>query len=611
MTLNQLLTRFIAGCLAGTLLIVTPAWTQDSAEAEKKHLATLRSDAPPSEKALACKSLAVHGSSEAVADLAKLLPDPQLSSWARIALEAIPGDASDQALRSAAESLDGRLRVGMINSIGVRRDVAAVELLIQLLEDSDADAASAAAIALGRIGNEPATKSLRQALAKVPDNVRSAVAEGCVLCAEGLHAEGDSERAAAIYDAVRTADVPLQRIIEATRGAILARQEAGIELLMATFRSPDKKLFQLALGTIREFPGDKLDPVLAAELANAEVSRAALLVQAMADRSETVDLATILKAAEEGDKRVRLSAMDALRRIGNASCLAVLLNSANEEDDELAAAAMKTLAGLSGEEVDQQIVSRLDAAKGTNQPLLLRLVGLRRIDAFELVTRALDHSDPDVRKSALFALGETVDLDGLSVLISQVTNPGRSAEAADAQRALKVACIRMPEPDKCTEKLVAAMNEAPDSKSVILEIVGAVGGSTALSTLASAAKSDDPVKQDIASRLLGKWNNTDAAPVLLDLAQTAPAEKYQIRALRGYIGIARKFPMQEKVRVAMCQKAWDASKRLAEKQLILDVLKIHPSRPALKLASKAQQIAELKDQASDTIRAIESKVGAN
>jgi hypothetical protein len=61
---------------------------------------------------MACKRLAIYGSSESVPDLAKLLFDPQLASSTRIALEAIPGKAADEALRNAAESLQGNLLVG-------------------------------------------------------------------------------------------------------------------------------------------------------------------------------------------------------------------------------------------------------------------------------------------------------------------------------------------------------------------------------------------------------------------------------------------------------------------------------------------------------------------
>ena len=87
---------------------------------------------------------------------------------------------------------------------------------------------------------------------------------------------GNSVAATELYDEVRAADLPQQRIIEATRGAILARGQQGIPLLLELFRSPDKKLFQLALGTAREFPGGDVDQALAAEMTRATPERAAL-----------------------------------------------------------------------------------------------------------------------------------------------------------------------------------------------------------------------------------------------------------------------------------------------------------------------------------------------
>ena len=47
-------------------------------------LATLRT-APPADKAIACKMLSVYGTEACVPELAKLLNDEQLASWARIA----------------------------------------------------------------------------------------------------------------------------------------------------------------------------------------------------------------------------------------------------------------------------------------------------------------------------------------------------------------------------------------------------------------------------------------------------------------------------------------------------------------------------------------------
>lgn len=603
----------IAICLL-TASIAVPVYADESSVKEAKFLSVLRSDAPGAEKAMACKNLAIHGSAAAVPELAKLLPEPQLSSWARIALEVIPGDESDEALRDAAGALKGRLLVGVVNSIGVRRDAGAVKLLAEHLNNDDAQVASASAVALGRVGNDVCTKTLRTALATSPENVRSAVAEGCVLCAERLLAAGDAVTATAIYDEIRDADVPLQRVIEATRGAILARGEAGIPLLMETFQSDRKQMFQLALGTVRELPGGAVDKALAAEMLKASPGRAALIVQAMADRSDTVDVAVVLKAAAAGETIVRLSAIDALQRVGNSLCLPVLLDIAVGSDTDLSEAAQETLAVLPGRSVDGEIGVLLPTAKGDRERLLLQLIGQRRIvREVKTVELALENSgDAAIRSAALVALGEIVPLSKLSVLISQAMRPTHAEDTAVARKALKAASVRMPDREACAEQLAAALSKAPSAaKATLLEILYAVGGKTALQTLATAAVDKDDQLQNKASELLGKWNGVEAAPVLLNLAKNAPAEKYRVRAVRGYIGIARKFAMSNKQRTDMCRNALIATDRTTEHKLVIDVLKLHPSTEGLQLSVKLINTATLKADASAAAIAIARKVGGD
>lgn len=603
----------VAVCI---LIAATTAsvYADESSTKEAEFLAVLRSDAKAAEKAMACKHLAIHGSSAAVPELAKLLPDPQLSSWARIALEVIPGDATDESLRDAADSLEGRLLVGVINSIGVRQDAGAVDLLSVRLKGTDEQAASAAAVALGHIGNDACSKILRGALATSQKGVRSAVAEGCVLCAEQRLAAGDAVAATKIYDEVRASELPLQRVIEATRGAILARGDAGIPLLMEAFQSDNKKMFQLALGTVREFPGSVVDKALAAEMQNAMPDRAALIVQAMADRSQTVDVAVVLNAAKSGDSIVRLSAINALQRVGNSLCLPALLDIAIESDAELAAAAKETLAALPGGSVDGEIGVMLPTARGERELLLLQLVGERRIvGEVEAVENAFaQSSNSSTRSAALIALGEIVSLKKLSFLIAQAIRPKHAEDAAVAQKALKAASVRMPDREACAEELSAALKKAPTAaKITLLEILSAVGGTTALETLATAAMDKDDQLQNKGSELLGKWNGIEASPVLLNLAKNAPAEKYRVRAIRGYIAIARKFAMSNKERAGMCRNALAATNRLTEFKLVIDVLKLHPSIEGLQLVIKLVKIASLKSEASAAVLVIAQKVGGN
>jgi HEAT repeat protein len=576
-----------------------------SPEKEKEALAILQSDGPAADKALACKKLAIDGSAAAVPDLAKLLADPQLHSWARIALEAIPGPEADAALRKAAESLEGRLLIGVINSQGVRRDAKAVESLAKRLEAKDADVASAAAVALGRIGDAAATKTLRAALPNAPKPVNSAVAEGLILCAEQRLAAEKLAEAIEIYDQVRLAEVPKQRFLEATRGAILARKDEGISLLLEQLRSPEKPLFQLALSTAREFPGGAVDKSLAEELTKLNPERSALLITALADRPHTVVVSAIVKAAGAGPKEVRIAAIGALARVGDASSVSALLETALDADADLAEAAKTTLGELKGDKVDSQIAAALPNATGKQLSLLLELVGSRRIEATAALIKALDSNDPAVRTAALSALGETVDAKGLNVLIAQVVTPKRAEDAAAAEKALMTASIRMPDREACAAELSAAVEKTKSLplKVKLLDVIGAVGGKKALAAVGAAGKSSEPELQDVSTRLLGEWTTDDAAPVLLDLAKT-PGQKYQGRAIKGYIRIARQFVLPEDQRNDMCQKAMETAKATADKKLVLVVLQRYPNPTTFKMAIDAMQVAELKQDATATVMSI-------
>ena len=243
------LTRPSLRCIA--LLAVLTALSAATARAaddqgpslEKKLIAILQSEAPKAEKAIACKQLAIHGTAQSVPALAPLLADPQLASWARIALEAIPGPEADAALRQAidfSQRRSSRRHDQFDRSPPRRRRRRCVD---QPPERSGRRS---------RLGRRRRLGTHRQSRPRPkPSGNRwpphrpasvPAVAEGCILAAERLLADGKASQAAALYDEVRRADLPKQKIIEATRGAILARKADGIPLLVEQLRSSDKGL---------------------------------------------------------------------------------------------------------------------------------------------------------------------------------------------------------------------------------------------------------------------------------------------------------------------------------------------------------------------------------
>ncbi len=196
-------------------------------EREQKLIAVLKSDAPLKDKANACRVLSLVGTKDSVAPLAALLGDEKLSHLARYGLEPIPDPAVDDALRGALGTLKGRPLIGVIGSLGVRRDAKAIESLAGLLKDADPEVAQASARSLGRISGAAAVQALEGALDGASAANRLALSEGLFRCADHLVAGGKTAEALAICDKLNRPDSPEQVRESAARKARFLREEAG------------------------------------------------------------------------------------------------------------------------------------------------------------------------------------------------------------------------------------------------------------------------------------------------------------------------------------------------------------------------------------------------
>lgn len=547
-------------------------------ERESKLIGVLKSDAPPQNKAIACKQLAIYGSKAAVPALAALLPDKSLASWARIGLEAIRDPAADEALRGAMGKLKGKLLIGVINSIGVRRDAKAADRLIQRLEDADAEVASAAAEALGRIGGDKATNALERSLAGAPSAVRSAIAYGCILCAERLHAKGEPAAAVKLYDKIRKADVPKQRHLEAVRGAILARGSDGIGLLIEQLKSPDKAMFGIGLRTARELPGGGVTEALVGELGNLKPDRRALLILALADRADPKALPAVLAAVKSGPPNVRIMAMGTLERMGNASCVPVLLDAAVEADAKVARAAEAALARLPRSDVDACICMSLTKTSGKKREILIRLAGLRRIKSALLpLVKCAEDPDAGCRRAAVAALGALGGSKQVPDLVRVLQKTQDPKERAGIDKALRTICARGGK--ACVRHLMPLTKSGEGAlRAIALHALLCAGGADALAAVKSAIDDKDESVRDEAVRALSNWPNNWPEDVgvrqpLLGLARSGKKTSHRILALRGYLQHlqgARKLKDAEKL--AMVKKVLSLIRRPEEKRLAISVL---------------------------------------
>jgi HEAT repeat protein len=179
------------------------------------------------QKAKACQRIGELGAKEAVPALSALLGNEHLSTYARYGLEPIADPSADDALRAGLSKLRGNLLIGVINSIGKRRDAKAGPALAKMLYGGDGDVARAAAAALGNIGGLSSMKELQAALGKTEGMTRMAVADAALVCAEHLLAEGKRDQALALYATLSSPETPKPARLAALSGIIREETSAS------------------------------------------------------------------------------------------------------------------------------------------------------------------------------------------------------------------------------------------------------------------------------------------------------------------------------------------------------------------------------------------------
>lgn len=608
---------YLQSLTLGALLAAaaTSLAAESPAEKQSRLIRVVQSEAGYPEKALACKQLAIFGGREAVPALAALLPDENLNSWARIALEAIPDADASEALRAALGKVRGLNLVGVINSIGFRHDAGAVQPLLPLLQDADAEVASAAAAALGRIGGQAPARALEQLLASAPAGTREAVAEGCILCAEKYLAGGDFTAAARLYDAVRASSASKQRLLEAMRGAILARKNDGIPLLLEQLRSADKSFFSIGLRTARELPGGQVTRALAAELDKFIPERQAVLFMALTDRKDEAVAPLVATMAQSGPKSLRLIAISALDRAGQVSTLPLLLQAMAEADAELAAAGKGAVARLSGQEVDAEIIARLADTAGKMRAALIELAAQRRLEAaLPRILPCAEDSEAVVRSAAAAAIGSLGSDSHIPVLVGLLQKAGSAKDRSDLEKALVAVSSR------AGAKAVASLAPLVKSTSAELRVIAlhalaGVGGPEALGIVKATASDADDALQDEAVNMLSTWANNwpdDAglADSLLALAKSGKKTSHKLLALRGYLEcIQGDTKLKDAEKVSSLKEALPLVTRIEEKRQAISVLGAIPAAGAVDLLEAFARDASVTEEACLSLAGIATKRG--
>ena len=552
----------------------------------------------------ACRELQSIGGPKTVEVLAPLLTDPEMSDSARGAIEMNPAPSAAAALRAAMDRADGKLRIGIINSLGNRAEASAVDALVPLTGAPDRPVADAACTALGKIGGEAACAALSHVAS--PD--RAVAIDAWLRCAAGL--TGDGAAAGKVYEAISSdPDYPPAARRAALSGWLrVSPAAAGARL--SEWLQGDASLQMIAAGALRSLsPNADVSP-FASMLPRLSPPAQVAVIATLADRADARALPALTTAATTGEMDVRLAAIQALGAIpGDAARVRMLAGLAAASTGDVQKSARSALASLRGADVDAAVVAgaRTDPDPAVRKELI-DVVPERRPPGSSSVLLGLA-ADPEgtIRLAALRALERLGDAAAVDGLIACMAEAKEGAVRDGAQRALLASLGSVEPPEKAVETLKAAFDSGtPAVKAAVLSGLAALGGPAALSLVSATADGPDETLATEAVRCLARWRDSSACGRLTKLAESGRTPIQKALAYRGALGMLDLCAeMAGPARVKALQRFAALATSTEEKQLLLTKIATTPDPVAAELARSLGTDAAVKSESDLAVASVE------
>jgi len=564
--------------------------------------AILESDATTDARQFACRQLALVATQQQVPALAKLLTDRELSQMARYALARIPGEAVDRALIDALGAAEGANKLGIINTLGNRRTVGAVESLIGLLQAGPKDVAVEAAKALGRIGTPASVQALEKALRSFDGANRDSVADACLAGADRLLAEGNRESAAGTYERILGSDLPVYVRGAALKGFAVASSEDKAAARILSALKGDERQMQIAAGQAAgDLRGPEAGRLLVAALPDLPLPSQMLLLRALAKRGDRAALAAVTTACGSKDAGVRTVALEALGVLGDATSVPVLLRAAAQGSEAEQMAARRSLAGLRGESVNGALLSRLGDANEKEMAEIIQAATSRNaVEAVPALLKTARSDNRPVRSASLEGLQELAAAEHVPSLVDLLA----SAAARDRNqvRRMLVAAVRRCKAEKQAAQELVARQDAvsdPEVRSTLLLTLGELGEGSGLPVLRKALDDSQEAIQRAAITALSGWPNGEPLADLLRIAREGRDATCKVLALRGYLDVvARASSMRPEDKVQCYQTILSLAPNVAEKRRVFAGLPHVKTVESMQLAASCVQDEQVKEEAA-------------
>jgi len=582
---------------------------------EKSFLALLKSDATLQGKQFICKNLSLIGTAESVPTLAEMLIQTETSDMARYALERIPALEADNALLEGLSKTSGKVKIGIINSLGQRGNSGSVEALSKLIYDSDSAIAEAAVAALGKIACSSAAEVLAEAKDKTTGELQLLVFDSYLRCGDNFARQGEKTKACEIYNQLYEAGKPSIIRITSLRGMVFASAENIEKIIADALKENDPQIQAAAIYLIRDIPGAKMTEAAVVELRNLPVTGQVQLLAALSDRGESEALTATVNAAKNGEELVRIAALKAIAGIGNETNVEFLAETAATTKGVEREAARESLYSLRGTQVDKTILASMEMSGPEVKVELIRSLGQRNATSgVEALLGTASDPDGNVRLESIKALREIAGSEHISKLVDLLVSTKETAELKEAEKTIVAVAHKSGSENAAATAVLAklpSVNEI-NVRGSLLQVLGKLGDNQALGVLRGALGDSNSEIQIAAIHGLSDWPTAEPAADLLQIARSPSDELSRALALRGFVGLLElesKRSAEETLK--MYQEAMKLAANEGEKKMVLSGIANVETAAAIEMAAEYLSDDALQQEAAVAAVKIGQAIYAN
>ncbi|NQT39901.1 MAG: HEAT repeat domain-containing protein [Planctomycetes bacterium] len=382
--------------------------------------------------------------------------------------------------------------------------------------------------------------------------------------------------------------------------------EAVIQMVAELVADADRDMRALGLQQVREeVRGEAATKKFAELLPNLPPDGQADLLEALGDRQDAAARPAILETLKSESEAVRAAALGALGSLGSTAEVPLLAAKAATGSDLEKSAARQSLVRMRGDEASAAILELLGQGEPPVRVVLLDALAARNAkEALPAVLQSAADPDPSVRVAALGALRFLADESQAAAVVKALKAAQGEVECKKAELALLVLCSRGRE--ACAGAVIEGLADAaPPARIALLRALARAGGTEAMAAIVARLEDEDAAVCDEAVRMLAGLGDPAVATHLSKLA-ASDNPKHQVLAIRGMVRLAN--PLGDRpANTELLDEAFQASKRLQEKRIVVGTLGGIASAPSLALVVTMLDDAELaEDAALAAVRIVET-----